>query len=213
MQNYTRLGAVIGAIVVLLGVVVALNIMTSMFGSPAVPASSANGPGDDAANRVSLAVPQKDDPGTALGSLNAAVADPAVARWISGRNDVNVTRVSSDFCSEGFSDAWSVVFATRDGQLIAFVDKGVVTQTVDSTSTAVQGIDLQNVIDSDQVWQSLAADLSASGNEAPGMVSMTLKMIGGKAYWDVNYQASNGTRIVRIDAQTGTITQRASYGL
>lgn len=149
---------------------------------------------------------------TAFGSLSLASTDTTVRSWLADKKIVYVVGIASDFCAEGESDQWLITYASDKGQYIVFVAGGSVVEARDSQSSLQQGIDPRTIIDSDQVWQVAADDIKASGGTLPESASMKLMIMGGKPCWDISYRASDGLRILRIDAVNGTISDRATVG-
>ena len=150
---------------------------------------------------------------TAFGSLSSASADTAVRNWLADKKIVYVAGIASDFCALGESDQWTITYASDKGEYIVFVSDGSIIQTLDSQSSMQQGIDPRTIIDSDRAWQVAADDISASGGTLPETASMKLMIMDGKPCWDISYRASDGFRILRIDAANGTISDRATIGL
>ncbi len=149
---------------------------------------------------------------TAFGALSVSSADPTVKAWMAAKKIVYVASISSDFCEEGLSDAWTITFASDDGQIMACVLRGEVVDARPSLSSPQQGLDPSKAIDSVEIWQKVAGEIRAAGSEAPPAVSMTLKVIGGKPRWDVSYEATDGYHIVRVDAGNGTVTDKVTIG-
>jgi len=149
---------------------------------------------------------------TAFGSLSRASGDPAVRNWLADKMTVYVTGIASDFCADGESDQWTITYASDKGQYIIFVTGGSIVEARDSQSSLQQGIDPRTIIDSDRAWRVAADDITASGGTLPESASMKLMIIGGKPCWDISYQASDGFRILRVDAADGTISERATIG-
>ncbi|OPY28308.1 MAG: hypothetical protein A4E28_01627 [Methanocella sp. PtaU1.Bin125] len=149
---------------------------------------------------------------TAFGSLSMASADTAVREWLADKTTVYVAGIASDFCVDGESDQWTITYASDKGQYIVFVTGGSIVETRDSQSSPQQGIDPRALIDSDRAWGAVADDIKASGGTLPETVSMKLMIVAGTPCWDVSYQASDGFRILRIDASDGTISDRATIG-
>lgn len=149
---------------------------------------------------------------TAFGSLSMASADPAVRNWLADKTTVYVAGIASDFCAEGESDQWTITYASDKGQFIVVVAGGSIVEARDSQSSLPQGIDPRTIIDSDRAWLAAADDITASGGTLPESASMKLMIIGGKPCWDISYQASDGFRILRLDAADGTISECATIG-
>jgi hypothetical protein len=195
----------LAAIIAIFTLVVALYgaSVTLMGQAPAAPAAADDvaglatpAPGNDA-------VTGADTTNTAFGALSVASADPTVKAWMAAKKIVYVASISSDFCEEGLSDAWTITFASDDGQIMACVFRGEVVDARQSLSSPQQGLDPSKAIDSADIWQKVAGEIQTAGSEAPPTVSMTLKVIGGKPRWDVSYEAIDGYHIVRVTDETG----------
>jgi len=124
---------------------------------------------------------------------------------------VYIASISSDSCKEGLSETWTITYASDDGQIIACVIEGAVVDVRKSLSSPQQGLDPGKAIDSAEVWQKVAGNVSASDG-LPQTASMTLKVTGGKPRWDVSYEAADGFHIVRVDAVNGTLTDSVTIG-
>ncbi len=149
---------------------------------------------------------------TALSALAMSSIDPTVKAWTDERDLVSIARISSDFCNEGLSDTWMIVYATDDGQAMDCVVGDGAVDSRQSISSRQPGFDPDEAMDSDEIWQTVANDITASGGEMPQSVSMTLKISNGELRWDVSYDAADGYHIVRLDAMNGTIADRVTVG-
>jgi hypothetical protein len=153
-----------------------------------------------------------DNMNSAFEALSVSSADPTVKAWMAAKKIVYVASISSDFCEEGLSDAWTITLASDDGQIMACVLRGEVVDARTSLSSPQQGLDPSKAIDSAGIWQTVAGEIRAAGGEVPSVVSMTLKVTGGKPRWDVSYEAIDGYHVVRVDAGNGTVTDRVTIG-
>lgn len=198
------------------GIAILFVVALALYGVSALMPGTSQKATPTPAGGQATAMPPADQPvagvenvKTAFGSLSLASADQTVRDWLADKTNVYVASITSDFCAAGESDQWTVTYASDKGQYIVFVAGGAILQALDAQSTLQQGIDPRTVLDSDQVWQVVADDIAASGGQVPESASMKLALIGGTPCWDVSYQAPDGFRIVRIDAASGTISQRA----
>jgi len=194
----------IGAIVVLFTVTLALYGAAVLI--PDSRPATGTQPEDEAAT------PDLPGPWSALNALKVSDASPDVQGWMAGRKAVSVAGISSDFCDEGQSGAWTIVYSSDDGQIVVSVIQDEPVDVRASTSSLQQGLDLAKVIDSDLAWQAVAADITKAGGEPPATVSMALKAIGGRPGWEVSYPVSDGYRIVRVDAVNGSVIQGTTVG-
>jgi|AGTN01.3.fsa_nt_gi hypothetical protein len=200
----------IAAIVALFALALALyGASTSLPGLTA-------GPGNDTDTGTATPSPEEialsGGPKTALSALAVSSIDPTVKAWTDDRNLVSIARIASDFCSEGLSDTWMIVYATDDGQALDCVVGDGTVESRQSVSSYQPGFDPDKAMDSDEIWQTVADEITASGSEIPQSVSMTLKISDGELCWDVSYDAADGYHIVRLDAMNGTITNRVTVG-
>jgi hypothetical protein len=207
-------------ILMLAAIIAIFTLAVALYGASATlmgqaPASSAgadNGTGQATPAPGSDAAAEANTLKTAFGALSASSADPTVKTWMAAKKIVYVASISSDFCEEGLSDAWTVTFASDDGQIMVCVLRGEVVEARQSLSSPQQGLDPSKAIDSAEIWQKVAGEIQAAGSVAPPAVSMTLRVIGGKPRWDVSYEATDGYHIVRADAGNGTVTDRVTIG-
>jgi hypothetical protein len=206
-------------ILMLAAIIAMFTLAIALYGASATllgqPAASAN-----ADNESGQATPAADEISTAgtgamktaFEALSVSSADPAVKAWMADKRIVYVASISSDSCDEGMSGTWTITYASDDGQIIACVIEGAVVDVRKSLSSPRQGLDPGKAIDSAEVWQKVAGNVTASGGLVPQAASMTLKVTGGKPRWDVSYEAADGFHIIRVDAGNGTVTDSVTLG-
>jgi hypothetical protein len=212
MKNNTIL--MLAAIIAIFTLAIALyGASATLLGqTPAEPANADNTSGQATPAADEISATRTETVQTAFGALSLASADPAVKAWIADKRLVYIASISSDFCSDGLSETWTITYASDDGQITACVARGAVVDVRQSSSSPQQGLDPGKAIDSTEAWQKVAANVAASGGGAPQTASMTLKVTGGNPRWDVSYEAVDGFHILRIDAGNGTITDNITLG-
>ena len=215
MKRSNRPVTVIATIAVIFIAIVALYGVTTLLGGhqPAgAPGSTADEATAASPDDNALATAPPTQPITAFTALTVATDNPTVQQWMANRKVIAVTSISADFCTDGLSDRWTIVYASEGGQLAVCVDRGVVASTVTSTSISTLGIDTRSTIDSDKAWAAVADTIGQNGMHQPEVAAMMLKTIDGKLSWDFSYDNSGILTVMRVDARTGSVEKSVIVG-
>lgn len=149
-------------------------------------------------------------PVTAFQALKLAEQDPGVANWKASRSDIRVFEITGN-CENGKAYVWTILYVSKEDSIKVDVEEGKVTfspsQRLDMTYPAQRIPDF--MIDSDKAC-SIAGDMAADANHrvlGPAFATLSLTPVG--ATWDVNCQVDEGSYIVRINATSGEVIEKA----
>ena len=169
-------------------------------------------PGDGSAASVLPAI--AGDAKTGLGAYQSVAESQPLQDWKAARQNVTLVSISSDTCLAGVSSTWKLTMAADGERTTFYVANGeIVNSVVSETDSAATGEapDTAKAIDSDAAWEKAAKRaFSERIGEAP--VTMTLKSIDGKEYWDIYDLDSAVPQIVRVDAVSGDVVNVVSAG-
>lgn len=149
---------------------------------------------------------------TAFQALEDIESDQQVKDWETGKANVSITMISSDFCDNGMSDRWSVSYVSDTMDATMKLDNGTIIVT---PSGASQGVPLQaqritttGLIDSGDASSIALETMNEAGQYPNGRASakLTAKSSGNYA-WELSYSLRDGGYyIIRIDAASGNVT-------
>ncbi len=149
-------------------------------------------------------------PVTAFQALKLAEQDPGVASWKASRNDIRVLEITGN-CENGRAYLWTIFYVSDKDGIKVEVEEGNVTfspsERPDMAYPAQRIPDF--MIDSDKAC-SIAGDMAANANHRiSGPTIATLSLMPEGATWDVNCQVDEGSYIVRINATSGEVIEKA----
>lgn len=155
---------------------------------------------------------------TALQALSVADKDVNVKNWKDDNKNVSIGQISSDFCTCGLSDTWTITYASDTGEASAHVENGTM-RGMTATKTPerlypVHNTPVNRLIDSTAAFDVAArtgidASDASVNTMAPASTTLAFKA-SGSPIWDINYQMDGGNYIIRIDASSGSVIESAA---
>jgi hypothetical protein len=152
---------------------------------------------------------------TALQAFSIADNDANVKSWKSSNKNVSVAEVSSEFCTDGLSSSWVVTYASDSGEAAAHIESGKMTGLTTTKTTErlypVHNTAMSTVIDSTKADEIAAGPRNNVGVRTMGPASASLIFkASGTPIWDWNFPVDGGNFIIRINAQSGNVTESAT---
>ncbi len=158
--------------------------------------------------------PQADaGPVTAFEALGIAENNSVVKGWKATRSDARVAELSGVCFDGGRSPHWTIAYYSGADGIEARVDEGKVsTSALGRREMAYpeQRIPAQ-MIDSDRACSIAAGEAINSSRNIGSQAIARLYLAPAGARWDVSLQAEGGTYVVRMDATTGEVLERAGF--
>jgi hypothetical protein len=148
---------------------------------------------------------------TAFHALAFAESDQQVTDWETGKDNVSITMISSDFCDRGFSDRWTISYVSDTMDVVVKLDNGTIYVTQPETSQGIpqqaQRITTTGLIDSTNASSIAIGTMNKAGLYPKGLASAKLTAKASGTYvWDLSFSLENGGYyIIRIDASSGNV--------
>lgn len=152
---------------------------------------------------------------TALQAFSIADNDANVKSWKANNKNVSAAEISSEFCTDGLSMSWLVTYASDVEEAAAHIENGKMTG-ITTTKTPERlypehDTSMNTIIDSARAFEIAAGPRSNIGVRTMGPASAALVFeASGAPIWDLNFPVDGGNFIIRIDAQSGNVTESAT---
>jgi hypothetical protein len=152
-------------------------------------------------------------PVSAFKALSMAEDSSVVREWTSKNSKTSVEGISTQVCDSGLASSWTIVYVGDSEQAFVEVNDGMVNLTIENGAHSSYVLDTGNMIDSDKACSIALDALKLEGYSPTGLTSIELGYVEQyKGIWDISYPIGTDYYIVRMDAMTGTIVEKAHIG-